>query len=231
MQEAAINAGEQTPSGRGAPRTASSPAPPAGWLDAWLPEDPPTAAARQRAGEVGVAAVEPSTGATLRLLAAVAGARTVVEVGTGAGVSSLWLLRGMRPDGVLTSIDSDGEYQRLARRSLTEAGVPSGRARLITGRALEVLPRLSDRSYDLVFLDAARSENDEYLDAALRLLRPGGVVAFAGALAGGRVSDASSRDAEAVALRELSRRVREEARLVPALLPVGGGLLVAALAG
>ena len=167
----------------------------------------------------------------LRLLCAAASARTVVELGTGAGVSSLWLLRGMRPDGVLTSVDSDGEHQRLARTSLTEAGVGSGRARLITGRALEVLPRLSDGGYDLVFCDAARNENDDYLDAALRLLRPGGLVVFAGALGGGRVADGGARDPETVALRELGRRVREEPRLVPAVLPVGSGLLVAALAG
>ncbi|MCW2605951.1 MAG: O-methyltransferase family protein [Frankiales bacterium] len=146
-------------------------------------------------------------------------------------MSSLWLLRGMRPDGVLTTVDSDSEHQRLARLTLTEAGVASGRVRLIAGRALEVLPRLSDAGYDLVFLDGARSENDDYLDAALRLLRPGGVVVFAGALAGGKVTDPSSRDAETVALRELARRVREEPRLVPALLPVGSGLLVASLAG
>lgn len=180
---------------------------------------------------MGIGAVEPAAGAVLRFLCAATSARTVVEVGTGAGVSSLWLLRGMRPDGVLTTVDSDGEHQRLARLTLTEAGVGSGRVRLITGRALEVLPRLSDGGYDLVFLDGARSENDDYLEASLRLLRPGGVVVFAGALAGGRVADPSSRDAETVALRELGRRVREEPRLVPALLPVGSGLLVASLAG
>ncbi len=213
-----------------APARSSAPAA-AAWLDAWLPEDAPLAAARQRAAEVGIGAVEPAAGAVLRLLCAVAGARTVVEVGTGAGISSLWLLRGMRPDGVLTTVDSDGEHQRLARLSLAEAGIAGSRTRLITGRALDVLPRLSDAGYDLVFLDGARAENDDYLEAALRLLRPGGVVAFAGALAGGRVSEPSARDAETVALRELGRRVREEPRLVPALLPVGSGLLVAALAG
>ncbi|MCW2665171.1 MAG: O-methyltransferase family 3 [Frankiales bacterium] len=161
------------------------------------------------------------------MLAAVSSARAAVEVGTGAGVSTLWILRGMRPDGILTSVDSDGEHQRLARLSLGEAGVPAGRVRLIAGRANEVLPRLSDGAYDLVFCDASRAENDDYLDAAIRLLRPGGVVAFAGALGGGRIAEASARDPETVALRELVRRVRDEPRLVPALLPVGPGLLVA----
>lgn len=171
--------------------------------------------------------VDPATGSLLRLLAATTDAKAVVELGTGAGVSALWLLRGMRAGGVLTTVDPEGEHQRLARQSLAEAGYGSGRVRLIAGRALEVLPRLSDRAYDLVFCDAAPAENADYLEAALRLLRPGGVVAFAGALAGGRVADPSARDADTVALRELARTVREDARLVPALLPVGTGLLAA----
>ena len=167
----------------------------------------------------------------LRLLAAAASAKAVVELGTGAGVSSLWLLSGMRPDGVLTSVDAEGEHQRLAKASLAEAGVPAGRARLIHGRALEVLPRLSDGAYDLLFCDANRSENPDYLTAALRLLRPGGLVVFAGALGGGRVAEASARDAETVAQRELAKTLRDEPRLVTGALPVGQGLLAAALAG
>jgi predicted O-methyltransferase YrrM len=211
--------------------TASGPADPSAALASWIadaqPEDAPLLAARQRAAEVGLAAVDPVTGAALRLLAATLGARSVVELGTGAGVSTQWLLRGMRSDGVLTSVDSDGEHQRLAKASLTEAGVPSGRVRLIAGRALEVMPRLSEGAYDLVFCDAARSESLDYLAAALPLLRPGGAVAFAGALNGGRVATPSARDADTVAARELVRVVREDTRLVPALLPVGTGLLVA----
>ncbi len=212
------------PTGRGGGPTLTS------WVDGWLPEEPFVAAARLRAAEVGVAAVDAATGNVLRLFAAVTGARAVVELGTGAGVSALWLLRGMRADGVLTSVDPEAEHQRLARQSLVEAGYGSGRVRLIAGRALEVLPRLSDGAYDLVFCDAARSENADYLAAALRLLRIGGVVVFAGVLAGGRVADPSARDTDTVSLRELTRLVREETRLVPALVPVGAGLLAAVLA-
>lgn len=174
--------------------------------------------------------MDASTGAALRMLAAAAKARHVIELGTGAGVSTLWLLRGMRPDGVLTTVDAETEHQRLAKATLADAGVPSGRARLIAGRALEVLPRLSDAAYDLVFCDAHRAENLDYLEASLRLLRPGGLVVFASALAGGKVADPSARDADTVALRELARTVRDETRLVAAALPVGQGLLVAALA-
>ena len=200
-----------------------------GWLDAWLPEDAPLAAARSRAAEVGVACVDPVTGSLLRLLTAATAARAVVELGTGAGVSALWLLRGMAADGVLTTVDPETEHQRLAKQSLLEAGYGSGRVRLIAGEALNVLPRLSDAAYDLVFCDAARSENLDYLQASLRLLRPGGLVVFAGALAGSRVADSSARDTETVALRELAKAVREEERLTPALLPVGPGLLAAVL--
>ena len=201
----------------------------ADWAGTWQPEDAPLLAARQRAAEVGVGAVDPLTGAALRFLVAAASGKAVIELGTGAGVSSLWLLRGMRPDGILTSVDSEGEHQRLAKASLSEAGVPAGRVRLIAGRALNVLPRLSDAAYDLVFCDAARSENPDYLDAALRLLRPGGLLVYAGALAGGRIAEPSARDADTVSLRELAKMVRDEPRLVTAALPVGQGLLVAAL--
>ena len=199
------------------------------WIADWQPEDEALSAARSRAAEIGVAAIDPATGAVLRLLGAAVGAKAAVELGTGAGVSTLWLLRGLTPDGVLTSVDSDGEHQRLAKASLADAGIPSGRVRLIQGRALEVLPRLSEAAYDLVFCDAARSENADYLAAALTLLRPGGLVIFAGALAGGRVAEPTARDAETVAMRELARTVRDEERLTSALIPVGTGLLVGTL--
>jgi predicted O-methyltransferase YrrM len=201
----------------------------AAWVDDWLPEDAPVLAARARAAEVGVGSVDPTTGALLRLLAAGCQARAVVELGTGAGVSSLWLLRGMRPDGVLTSVDPETEHQRLARLSLLEAGFGTGRVRLITGEALAVLPRLSDGAYDLIFCDAVKAENVDYLEAALRLLRPGGLVVFAGALGNGRVADPGARDPDTVALRELTRIVKEHERLMPSLLPVGSGVLVAAV--
>jgi predicted O-methyltransferase YrrM len=215
----------------GSSRAALVPSAVSGWIEGWQPEEPPLVAARQRAAEVGVGSVDAPTGAVLRLLAAATRAKAVVELGTGVGVSALWLLRGMREDGVLTSVDSEAEHQRLAKLSLAEAGVPSGRARLISGRALEVMPRLSDAAYDLVFCDAARAENLDYLEQAVRLLRPGGCVVFAGALAGGRVADSAARDPETVAMRELARAIREDTRLVPAAVPVGQGLVAAAVTG
>jgi predicted O-methyltransferase YrrM len=133
----------------------------------------------------------------------------------------------MRPDAVLTSVDVDPEHQRLARKAFTEAGFASNRYRLISGKALEVLPRLADGAYDLVFCDGDKQEYPDYLIAALRLLRPGGVVAFDNALWGGRVADPSRDDPDTVAIRNLCEQVRVDERLVPALLPVGDGLLAA----
>jgi len=198
------------------------------YVDDFLPEDEPLLAARRNAAEVGRAApVGPVTGAALRFVASAIGARSVVEIGTGCGTSGLWLLRGMRAGGVLTSVDIDPEHQRLARTVFVEAGFPAGRYRLISGRALEVLPRLADGAYDLVFCDADSREYPDYLVAALRLLRPGGVMIFDHALSLDRVADPTCSDPDAVAVRELCEQVRVDERLVPLLLPVGDGLLAA----
>ncbi len=171
--------------------------------------------------------IMPGAGAALRFLAAVLAARAVVEIGTGTGVSGLWLLSGMRPDGVLTSVDIESEHQRAARVAFTEAGLPASRTRLINGPALDVLPRLSDGGYDLVFCDAAKAEYADYLVEALRLLRPGGVVAFDNMLWHDRVADPSARDPDTVAIRELGRSIRDDDRLVPVLLHAGDGVLAA----
>ena len=192
-----------------------------------MPEDDLLAAARARAEEVGVVAIGSGAGAALRFLSSILEARAVVEIGTGTGVSGLWLLRGMAADGVLTSVDLEAEHQRLARETFTEAGVAPQRYRLIAGAALEVLPRLTDGHYDMVVCDAAKGEYAEYFGEALRLLRPGGLVAVDNALWHDKVADPAQRDPETVTIRQLGRTVREDDGLLPLLLPVGDGLLVA----
>jgi predicted O-methyltransferase YrrM len=96
------------------------------------------------------------------------------------------------------------------------------------GQALDVLPRLTDGGYDLVFVDAAKQEYPRYLEHGVRMLRPGGVIAFDNVFWKGRVVDPADRDAETVAIRETNKAVREDDRLVSIMLPVGDGLLVAA---
>ena len=202
---------------------------PASWTYAerFVAEDEVLAAARARAEEVGVVPIGPGAGAALRFLASILDARAVVEIGTGTGVSGLWLLRGMRSDGVLTTVDIEAEHQRLAKETFADAGITGNRARTIAGAGLDVLPRLTDGHYDLVFCDGDKREYAAYLKEALRLLRPGGIVAFDNALWHDRVADPAQRDEETVAIRDLGREVLDHESLVPVLLPVGDGLLVA----
>ena len=202
---------------------------PATWAyaESFVAEDDVLRAARARAEEVGVSPIGAGGGAMLRFLATLLDARAIVEIGTGAGASGVWLLRGMQPDGVLTTVDVEAEHQRLARQAFTEAGFAHQRFRLITGAALEVLPRLTDGHYDLVFCDGAKREYGDYFGQALRLLRPGGVMAFDNALWHDKVADPAQRDAETLSIRELGNQLRDDERVLPVLLPVGDGLLLA----
>ena len=197
------------------------------YAEEFIAEDAVLTTAREKAAELGCVPVEPGAGAVLRLLAATVGARSVVEIGTGTGVGSLWLLMGMRPDGVLTTVDVEPEHQRVARETFAAAAIPTNRVRLISGKALDVLPRLTDGAYDLVFCDADKTEYAAYLEQAMRLLRVGGIVIFDNALWHDRVADPAQRDDETTAIRDLGRSLREDERFVPALLAAGDGVLCA----
>jgi predicted O-methyltransferase YrrM len=197
------------------------------FAEAYAAEDVVLQTARNLARELGLVAVTPGAGSMLRLLAAAGSAKAVVEIGTGTGVSGVWLLRGMRADGVLTTIDVENEHQRIARRIFLEAGFAASRTRIITGRALDVLPRLADGVYDLIFVDADAAEFGACAEAALRLLRPGGALLVNGALAGGRISDPTARDVDTLTIRETVKAVRESEDWIPAVIPTGAGLLAA----
>ena len=187
------------------------------YTEDYVAESDALTAARAVATEMGATPVSPGTGAALRMLAAVSGARAVLEIGTGAGVSGLWILDGMASDGVLTTIDSESELLGHARH----------RTRLIAGRALDVLPRMAARGYDMVVLDGDLEETPQYLDHAVRILRPGGTIAFVHALWHDQVADPARRDAHTVVAREVVNYLRDSEEFVPALLPVGDGLAVA----
>ncbi|GAA4627672.1 putative O-methyltransferase YrrM [Cellulomonas oligotrophica] len=198
------------------------------YCEEFLTEDDVLLDARERASHLGCTPVLPGTGAALSVLAAAAQARAVVEIGTGAGVSSLYLLRGMPADGVLTTIDVELEHQRAAKEAFVAERVRPTRTRAISGRALDVLPRLTDGGYDMVFVDADADGYPGYVEEAVRLLRPGGVLAVDDALWHDRVADPARRDEATTTIRDVGRQVRADDRLIPALLPTGDGLLVAA---
>ena len=193
-----------------------------------ISEDAIGTAARERAVDAGAGAVTPAAGALLGLLARLSGGKAIVAVGTGAGVSGLWLLSGMREDGVMTTIDIEPEHQRLAKQAFTEAGIGPGRTRLIAGRAQDVLTRLADQSYDLVFIDAAPGDQAHFVVEAVRLLRPGGIIVVHHAALDGRAGDPDAHDDDVVAVREAARLIAEDERFTPVLVPLGDGLLIAA---
>ena len=199
------------------------------FTEAFCPETDAIVQARQRAAELGVTSVSPGAGALLRLLAAMTHAKAIVEIGTGTGVTALWMLQGLREDGQLTSIDVEGEHHRIAREVLAAADVPQGRVRLISGRPAEILPRLQDGAYDLVLLNVDPATLNPMLDQSLRLLRPGGIFAVSNIYGGNRLGDPAQRDPATVARRLFAHRVAEEPRLLPALVAAGDGLLAAVL--
>jgi predicted O-methyltransferase YrrM len=179
--------------------------------------------------ELGVEPVRPGAGAVLRVLAAALSAKSAVEVGTGTGASGLWILPGMRADGMLTTIDIEPEVQRLAKQAYAAAGHGPGRTRVIGSDARDVLPRLADAAYDLVFLDATVEDHPAYVAVAHRILRPGGLVVVNRALGvDGRVADPSAQDEETRTLRELAELLRDHPGWTPCLIGAGDGLLCAA---
>lgn len=171
----------------------------------------------------------PSNGITtaLSFLARVLDATAVVEIGTGTGTTGLALFEGMSPNGVLTSIDSEVDWQLDAKQAFRDQRIASQRFRLISGRPLDVLNNLRDAAYDLVLINADKLEYVEYVAQAERLLRPGGVAVINDALWQGLVADPSDESDETVIVREALAAVQESELFTPLLLPLGEGLLVA----
>ncbi|MEP9392154.1 class I SAM-dependent methyltransferase [Gordonia sp. VNK1] len=200
------------------------------YAESAIVEDDALAAARLRAAELGTEPVSPAVGALLAMLARLVDARAVAEIGTGTGVSGLWLLAGMAADGVLTTIDPELEHHRAARASFAGGDIAPGRTRLINGTPREVLPRLSDNSYDLVFIDGPRLDLPRFVNESIRMLRPGGALVIHDAAAGGAVADPARTDPMTSAAREAALLVADDDRLLPVVIPLGPGVLAAAKA-
>ncbi|UWF78131.1 MULTISPECIES: O-methyltransferase [Microbacterium] len=187
-------------------------------------EPAPIGRARAHALELGAAPISAPVGAQCAVLAAASGARSIVEIGTGAGVSGLWLLRGA-PQAVLTTIDNEPEHLAAARQAFTDARIPPARVRFITGRAADVLPRMNEGAYDIVLVDADPENVIEYVEHGLRLVRTGGLVLVPRVLAGGRAADPVQRDAVTTAYRSLIQETQESQAVLAALSTAGEGLL------
>ena len=182
--------------------------------------------ARIRAEELGVESITPSVGAALSLITASLGAKAIVEVGTGAGVSALWLL-GSNDSVVLATIDPEPEHQAAARLAFADAGIAPNRTRVIAGKGDEVMSNMADAAYDLVFLDGDRETLPQQVREATRLVRPGGVIAVSHALWRDRVPDPAIRDEATSTYREVINFFTAHDDYIVSLLPIGDGLLLA----
>jgi predicted O-methyltransferase YrrM len=201
----------------------------AAFADSWPLEPEAILEARRRAADLNLEPLSPSATALVTFLASTVQAQAVVEIGTGTGVSGAAVLAGMTPGGTLTSIDLEAEYQRYAREAFAGLGHEPSRVRFIAGRALDVLPRMSDGAYDMVIADADRGEYPAIVDQARRLLRIGGLVVLVGVGTGGALADPARRDAEASAIKDAAEALRGDDTWVPACLVEGSGMLVGCL--
>ena len=196
----------------------------------FAPEDELLGALREEADRSGFppASIAPDAGRFLQVLLRVIAAQRVLEVGTLGGYSAIWMARALPAGASLVTIERNDRFAALAERYVERAGLASV-VTIRRGRALDVLPSLDGEAFDFVFLDGDRVPLPTYLDWALRLVRPGGMIAAYNALLGGRVVTAGMNveDEELRAVREFNLRIANEPRLTSILVPAYDGLVVA----
>jgi len=171
--------------------------------------------------------IAPEQGAFMALLVKIMGARTCLEVGTFTGYSSTAVALALPPDGRLVCCDVSREWTDIARETWTEAGV-ADRVELRLGPAIETLDQLLAEGgvgrFDFAFIDADKPNYDGYIERALRLVRPGGLIAIDNVLWSGRVADSSVDDESTVAIRTLNDKLASDDRVEVAMVPIGDGL-------
>lgn len=197
-----------------------------GFVEGLIAEPDAARTSRLKAAEIGAHSVSPATGALVAFLTQVTRSSQIVEVGTGIGNLLPWLMAGISTSGLITTLDADGEHHKVAKEVL---GNSAQSIRFITGKPLEVIPRLADASYDLVVLNVESAELDVMVEESVRLLRPSGALVILDALGGGKVGDPAQRDKASVARRLLITKLAADSRFTSALVPVGDGLMFATL--
>jgi len=194
----------------------------------FAPEDPTLAAIRARHAELELPPIHisPDEGKLLHVLLRAVGAATVLEIGSLAGYSGVWLARALPPPphGRLTTIENDPQHAALARRAFAEAGV-ADRVRLIEGAALDVLPTLAP-GFDAVFVDADKEPLAQYFEWSVRLLRPGGLLLCDNAFYHGAVVDDGDRSRATEGVRAFNRLAATDPRVICAVAPIRDGLVI-----
>lgn len=182
-----------------------------------IPADPVLDAAVRLSAAEGLPdiAVAPNQGRLLNLIARIHGARRILEVGTLGGYSAIWLARALPEDGRLISMELDPHHAEVARTNIKSAGL-SDKVQVRVGRAAESLAALAEENpepFDLVFIDADKPSNPEYLAWALRMSRPGTVIVVDNVVRGGEVADPASTNPAVQGTRKLVDVVAAEPRL------------------
>lgn len=196
--------------------------------DNYLAEDPHQTQAREKGIELGVLDTSPGSGAYLRYIASLIAAQSVVEIGTGSGVGTLWLLKGVMSSGVITTIDPEVQHIQIAKQALIDADVAPNRYRLITSEYLDVMRKLADRAYDLVVFRGNPEDIFDVIDEAHRILRVGGILAIDHFYGGGKVPDPAQRDPKTVALRDAGKFLKSQSEVWSiSLNPIGDAVLLA----
>lgn len=168
--------------------------------------------------------IPPEEGALLTLLARLIGARRAIEIGTFTGYSAICIARGLSEGGKLLCCDVSQEWTDIGRPFWKRAGLED-RIELRLAPALETLAKLpADRSFDLAFIDAVKTEYWSYLEKLLGLLRPGGLVVVDNVLWSGSVIDAANQTPETQAIRAFNDRVASDERFDRVMIGVGDGL-------
>jgi predicted O-methyltransferase YrrM len=165
----------------------------------------------------------PELGALLEVLVRATGGRSVLEIGTFVGTSAAWMARGLAPEGHIDTLEYDAGHADRAEAFFARAGL-ADRVQVHRGAAAETLPRLPDGVYDLCYIDADKTGYAGYLEHAVRLVRPGGLIAADNVLAGGRAADPGPDDESARALVAFTRAALEHPRLRTSVLTVGDGI-------
>jgi len=182
--------------------------------------------AAARAAGIPEIQIQAAQGAFLQILVRASAAREVVEVGTLAGYSAVWLARGLPEGGRLRTVEALEKHARFAREWIARSDV-ADRVEVIHGLGQAVLPAIVDGSVDLVFLDADKAGYAGYLREALRMLRVGGLLCVDNAFAFGQLFDEHPTDREAPAIQAFNEVMAREPGLVSVIVPLGDGCWVA----
>lgn len=170
------------------------------------------ALADSAAGGLPSIAVAPNQGKLLNLLARMAGARTILEIGTLGGYSTIWLARALPPGGKLVTCEYEPKHAEVAKANLARAGFGEDVAEIRVGAALDTLPTLAG-PFDFVFIDADKANLDNYVRAALELSRPGTTIVVDNVVRQGAVADPESTDPNVQGARRMFNALAAEPRL------------------